>query len=442
VGEWKHGDLMIQLVNKGICHIVFPTGISATVTESPSQDFIDAVAWHTELYMYGEQVFRLAEIQQLARVLLFYATFQPVNYMEWRIAFMSSTHLADNMIQGLLHDLREESRATGTSELFQLGFVPVVYLDGRSAIYEEARQFRQRGNVPSMWVSTEGMGRWEWFSLADIERRAISEPLSLYQQFTGRGQFYEGSCRAWTDMQLFNVAQKSRESLQIAERRLANGWYRLADGSMGIPVTRYTEAIDRGKHHGAPGKKKVFLGTFYYNEPESTTLLTVSEDRILVGQTKTGLYMRLVEQYGSRCYNMKQLKEARTALQKKFGSLLLAWTTWCKAMETNRTRSRLFVDDCLCINQDFHVQKGDPRFVDVINAPMNGEPCPWSFCEGRYASEFYAAEDGLDQALARLGQALGYDVLIIEKGLGRYRLVKEILDTRPRMASFESLRWI
>ena len=54
---------------------------------------------------------------------------------------------------------------------------------------------------------------------------------------------------------------------------------------------------------------------------------------------------------------------------------------------------------------------------------------------------FYAAEDELDQPIAKALVFFGYDCVIFGKMAGNYRVVSEVFDVRTRDKSFASLYW-
>ena len=54
---------------------------------------------------------------------------------------------------------------------------------------------------------------------------------------------------------------------------------------------------------------------------------------------------------------------------------------------------------------------------------------------------FYAAEDELDQVIAKGLEYWGYQVVILGRMAGRYRVVSEVLDVRTREQSLSNLYW-
>lgn len=54
-------------------------------------------------------------------------------------------------------------------------------------------------------------------------------------------------------------------------------------------------------------------------------------------------------------------------------------------------------------------------------------------------TSFYAVGDGLDQILGAAGSVLGYDIIIFQKMVGCFQIITEVLDTRSREESFNSL---
>lgn len=54
----------------------------------------------------------------------------------------------------------------------------------------------------------------------------------------------------------------------------------------------------------------------------------------------------------------------------------------------------------------------------------------------------YAQADFMDQSLCRLAQYFGYDTVLLQREVGKERVVSEILDTRPREVSYKSFRFV
>jgi hypothetical protein len=54
---------------------------------------------------------------------------------------------------------------------------------------------------------------------------------------------------------------------------------------------------------------------------------------------------------------------------------------------------------------------------------------------------FYAAEDELDQPLAKSLLFFGFDLVVFGKMAGNFRIVSEVMDVRKREESLSSLCW-
>lgn len=163
----------------------------------------------------------------------------------------------------------------------------------------------------------------------------------------------------------------------VTTQELDNGLY--------IPVIRYGTSPDQGPYFS--GSNTGYLGTFYYYEPESDVFLKYKK--------------------GCSYFN----KTAALAALRK-----------------------LPMDNTLAAS---HADGKLSR--DLIYAPRyfggNGD-IP------RYAGQrigLYAAEDDLDQELAKEVIASGYDIVILEAMAGSCQIVTEVLDVRPRAESYNNL---
>ncbi len=172
-----------------------------------------------------------------------------------------------------------------------------------------------------------------------------------------------------------------------------------------IPVTRYAAGMSKGLYNEE--SKQSFCGTFYYNEPESNTLLAYRTSRTFFN--KTAAVMILDPNAGiTMSSNLKKHMEGVLPSD-------LRMTPQEFYYSTNSKKS--FTDD----------------YVDALPEIKH------------YIGEdlgLYAQEDYLDQRLCLLGKKYGIDIIILTHMVGSHQVVTEVLDTRPREDSFKSLIYI
>jgi hypothetical protein len=206
-----------------------------------------------------------------------------------------------------------------------------------------------------------------------------------------------------------------------------------------IPVTRYGEEttladgvrISKGKYHTHPHihsvlNKQDCLGTYYYNEEESETFLAYH----------TSLIFR--NKYEAATWFLGRPKVERWTEEEHVFSFTDNETT-------RHTRLTITPAYKTYLNRKLHndllytateAARAFPKLFSGRIPPRNKES------RKRYLGVFlglYAVEDGLDDLLCLAARKKGIDIIILTEMVGSHQLVREVLDTRPRLVSYRHL---
>lgn len=275
--------------------------------------------------------------------------------------------------------------------------------------------------------------RWQYRTMETIRRDAIESANGMLLNIYAPDQIYRISHRPKTDMSLFRHPTSNR----AYRDQIRNGKITLGGEEWNvIPVTRYSKGMRRSLFFGGGevGDRE-FCGTFYYGEPESTTLLAYQTS--LRAFNKTDAMNKLGrelpspitedwtedEVYAYEYHEGKQILRLRDHISGKYPRDL---------MLTPQEAMKLYWNP----SSEYRIRsKSDPLYgrEDVL-----------SF-EKHYAGEYfdlYAAEDYLDQPLCLAAKEDGLDIVILENMVGSFQVVTEVLDTRSREDSFRSLVYI
>ncbi len=204
-----------------------------------------------------------------------------------------------------------------------------------------------------------------------------------------------------------------------------------------IAVTRYGKGMS-----GIYYKKKIIAdicGTFYYFEPESDYLLAVNKNKILISDNKYSAIKILNNN------SVEELQELLDDIIDKVNSTIIH--------ENDKIDDLSFKTFLLDNNiaDKFMTNKNIGKYQDELLLPTGNN---FRLPNGKYADymrDFYALEDSLDQSLCRIAKDNNIDVIILTKMVGAgseeytegisstHRLVIEVLDTRDRNISYNSL---
>ena len=222
------------------------------------------------------------------------------------------------------------------------------------------------------------------------------------------------------------------------------------DGRHFIPVVRYSLGMRHGCYFD-PVETNSYLGTFYYWEPES------------------GIYLDMgtkFEYYHSKMDCAQKLKSALLNYSTSRIDSDLRNEVVRLYADLTKTANKIFTDMVnifyKCYEEEaviFEKQLGyefadEEELEDVVISDLNRiynnenpKHIPVdlnykSLISGCYMKHlFYAAEDELDQPIAKALVFFGYDCVIFGKMAGNYRVVSEVFDVRTRDKSFASLYW-
>jgi hypothetical protein len=211
------------------------------------------------------------------------------------------------------------------------------------------------------------------------------------------------------------------------------------------------------------GKNLDYCGTFYYLEPQSDVVLTLSTPaRALSATNKTQALFKLYQLSPSLVMDHSSLKSTiKEYIQRLVDDVSLesylrsAIKTPVSILELVPAPAKRFLEDLQTIYRELQPLSSYKEKRPILElwlaviwyllgGPIESLPdiktLTWE--DGTYFEELYAFEDPWDQLLCELAATLNYDVVILHSMAGRYRVVAEVLDTRPRINSIRSLRWL
>ncbi len=177
-----------------------------------------------------------------------------------------------------------------------------------------------------------------------------------------------------------------------------------------IPVTRYSAGMSRGLYYSINDDNTKYCGTFYYSEPESTTLLRFN--------TSLRSFCKLT----AACELMTTLRRQYTSIEPE---LIFRFRP-----QIIKLISGMYRDDMMYTAQEYQ------DMFRTSNERVSGRRM---YIGGYDAVDLYSAEDSLDQRLYLMGRGAGIDVIILTNMIGSHQVVTEVLDTRDRHVSFGSL---
>lgn len=205
-----------------------------------------------------------------------------------------------------------------------------------------------------------------------------------------------------------------------------------------LPCSRYAESKSVGLFSSSYKKEEPgnLCGTFYYFEPDSTVFITFETIKIFKNKFEACYnYFRLAytKVHGSD-FNIDEFEELVYLYSKKQTVdhpyekiLILLARSFSNFMRTKSFYGSKLVDYTLFSHDmennlpfDLHYEK-DGKF------------------EGRF---MYAVEDAFDKVLCQVGRVFGVQIFVLTEIVSQTRVVTEILDTRSRDESLNSLAWL
>lgn len=242
---------------------------------------------------------------------------------------------------------------------------------------------------------------WVYASLEYYKRKALSissMPLRLFG-----AQFLYASNRLRTDMSIFETANTTYWNCQ----KLGSN----------LPVTRYVASDKNSLFYQSSDTN--YCGTFYYFEPESSTRLTFES------------YCRFSNKY-----------QAYLSLSLQLGLYIepIAIKTFKQGIAPNLVNKFFKNDDVKAVYAS--PQQLYEQYPSKFNHESQKLLATLKNDEVIYLGQWlgaYAKEDIFDQLICELAQEAGYDIVILEHMIGSHQLTTEILDTRSRIKSLDSL---
>lgn len=260
--------------------------------------------------------------------------------------------------------------------------------------------------------------RWSYKTIYDHKKNGIENADSLPLLMFAPEMTYKGSKRPFNDMSMFRSPASHRISRNdvIIDQNTIDVLVTIDSKQYrAIPVTRYAAGMKRGLFN-AEGGEKEYCGTFYYYEPESTTLLIYG-----TGHVSFNKYRAMLE-----------IDANNPIIYTYYENLIL-----------NMYTGGLIPGDLMLTPLEAH---------DIYRKKYPMEDDYWSSDkvailpqDKHYAGEYlglYAVEDKLDQPLCIACNKKGYDIIVLTNMPGSHQTVVEVLDTRSREESFKNLIYI
>ncbi|CAK7994996.1 Hypothetical protein POVR1_LOCUS514 [uncultured virus] len=267
---------------------------------------------------------------------------------------------------------------------------------------------------------------WKYQPLEISAHHAITECESFPLVFQQPDLLYRGSKRPITNMSIFRSPQSHTRRITEIKRlyKKIQGldliFYEVTiDGStyQAIPVTRYASGMKSGLYH--MDDEKSYLGTFYYYEPESTTLLA----------------FRSFQSYFNKYDGIKKLTTDINDPTIKHLS-----QEWGHQAHLQGKLPRDLILTPREVFQHRQIEKGSN--VSLIRDWTESEIDKLPQAPSYIGAFLYALEDSLDQFIAKEGMKHGLDIIILESMPGSHQIVTEILDVRSRSESFNHLIYL
>ena len=274
---------------------------------------------------------------------------------------------------------------------------------------------------------------WRYENPMIIRKKTAQDPHYIYAGYLGT---FQQSERPYTSMS--HLRKSEGKVLSSSFVKDSKGAPQLIlDDKTGknvkiIPISRY--AIDQlsGTYYKKE-EKKSYCGTFYFWEPDSNVYLELGNS--MYANNKFDALFQLDK------YDKKE-NDIYDAYLYAYALLYLK-----KILQLN------LLDDKFIEEFDpktFHESKKANHFIkELLKLFESGnseyfemDDMYYTLAEKKYVgNKFDAFEDGLDQILCKVAKAKGIDTIILSKMPASRRINTEILDTRSREESLNSLVW-
>jgi hypothetical protein len=370
----------------------------------------------------------------------------------------------DADIISLISSLSETPNDTGTlvlirhcfdyRRLIRYGFIPESkYI--HSGIEDDYLTGMRDGEM-MFWhnKSSQSIQRvlgWKHHTLESAKRVGItmgdSLPLILLSDYPGQ-YTYNKSKRPRNDMSMFKTAINHRISKEDIAKDVDSDFSSITLSGVTwklIPVTRYAAGMKRGLFYNGTTDEEseadVYCGTFYYLEEESDTYLMVREKNTHQSFNKTTAMREIAPD------KITYTKNSHIVDAHIYGHISVHPVLVLGAPMDGSQKTRLPVHCLQCPDGPLGSALPNGLPQDLILTPQEVGKVLGLDTSGldqtpHYAGvkmTLYAEEDRFDQPLCIACKERGIDVLILTHMVGSRQVVKEVLDTRSRSESFNSL---
>ncbi len=284
--------------------------------------------------------------------------------------------------------------------------------------------------------------QWQFNKLSFYIKRGVENAESYGLILYAPNKLYS-SLRPITDMSIFlGPNNKSVTRTKIFNNRIILNHERWNV----IPVTRYAAGMSKGLYNKET--KKNFCGTFYYNEPESTTLLAYKTSRTFFNKTHAMMELDPGWDYTGMLKgtpNLFKHMNGRLPSDSRFEQDIELYINGEYSDDyghfLSENMSQQLPEDLRLTPQEYYVLYPEKYYeqhkVRYNKAFINTLPEIKHYVGKEL--DLYAEEDEFDQPICILGKQLDIDIIILTHMVGSHQIVTEILDTRDRADSFNSL---
>lgn len=311
-----------------------------------------------------------------------------------------------------------ENMNNNNSDTYFIDFISGLDFDSINFWSSNSTQFEYDCDVSDVLKSLNTEPRWKYSTLQTYKLHAISTADSMPLLLQAHDYLFTRSKRPITDMSLFRsgVSLKINKELMRESKDIITT-ININDSIVNtIPVTRYATGMSKGLYHNKEQPSHI-CGTFFYHEPESTTLLSFNTYKI----------------YKNKYEAIQDLNPLSAVRFSKARGI-----TSKKSVAHDYFNNRLPEDLMMTPNEAFNAYRQDS---DIWTEEMVNALPQVKHIAGTYLG-LYAFEDRLDQPLCLAGKNHNIDVIILTHMVGRFQVVTEVLDTRSRKVSFASLVYV
>jgi hypothetical protein len=291
---------------------------------------------------------------------------------------------------------------------------------------------------------------WSYSTVAYYKQRGVENAESLPLLLYSVDLVYKLSRRPRNDMLMFrSPTSPVITSDNLRSDELGNLTVHFSDSFWNvIRVTRYTAGMKQGLYRSASPENK-FCGTFYYNEVESTAFLSYKTKRVYRSKYQAIFDLdddlKISKEHGIDFDKFNQL--AKGYLTKKgIGNLVMRTKTNFRtprrivgSKASARNVEEVKIPDDLILNA---VDTQKILYPNNVQKILEAKLVPKD--EKKYVGselDLYALEDDLDQPLCIAARMKGIDIVVLTNMVGSHQIVVEVMDSRSRKESFDSLIW-